>query len=599
MRLLLLLSLALGLAGPALAQEAPPKHEFRGAWIATVINLDWPSCRTCSVDVQQAELLAHLDGLQAAGLNAALFQVRAESDAFYDSPFEPWSHWLTGEQGTAPSPYWDPLAFAVEEAHKRGLELHAWFNPYRADRGSDYPKAASHVTNTNPEWILTFNDIKILDPGLPEVRDYVTSVVADVARRYDIDGVHFDDYFYPYPPNTITNEDDATFAQHNGGFTDRGNWRRFNIFRLVRQVRDSLQVVRPEAAFGISPFGIWKNGVPAGISGMDAHNTIYADAVAWLENDLVDYITPQLYWAFGGSQDYGALAPWWESVRNERHLYPGHGLYRSDRATYSGSLFSASEIPNQIRLNRATEGIQGSVHFRAKNITQFASRGFADSLRTDLYRTPALPPPMAWKSQDAPGSPSALVAAERPGTTTVDLAWDAPTSGDAEARFFAVYRIPSSEAGDLGAAMEQSTNLVAVTGETTASDVPPVNDVYTYVVTSVSANSIESAPSNVVAVQSSVATERATPPALALAAPRPNPARSHAEVGFTLREPARVTLRGVDVLGREVARLLDDAPRAAGSHSATWQTAGASSGTYLLVLEVDGQRASRPVVVTR
>jgi len=333
---------------------------------------------------------------------------------------------------------------------------------------------------------------------------------------------------------------------------------------------------------------------------MDAYNTIYADAVAWLNNDLVDYITPQLYWAFGGGQDYGKLAPWWESVRNGRHFYPGHGLYRSDRATFSGALFSASEIPNQIRLNRATEGIDGSVHFRAKNITLYGSRGFADTLRTDLYRTPALPPPMAWKSQDAPGAPTALGAAIPTGTSgQAELTWQAPEGGDAEARFFAVYRIPSAEAGDLGAAMERSENLVAVTGETRASVEPRGADVYTYVVTSVSPNSIESAPSNPVLVQGSVATEAEAPGALALGVPRPNPARSHTEVGFTLREPARVTVRVVDVLGREVARLLDDAPRAAGPHSATWQTAAASSGTYLVVLEVDGLRATRPVVVVR
>ncbi|WP_412068390.1 glycoside hydrolase family 10 protein [Rubrivirga sp. IMCC43871] len=594
---LALLSLLLALVYPvATSAQAPPKHEFRGAWVATVLGLDWPTCRSCSPDAQRAQLVEILDSLQAINVNAVLFQVRVEADAFYASPFEPWSYWITGEQGRDPG--YDPLAVAIDEAHARGMELHAWFNPYRAERGSGYPVDPTHVTVAHPEWILDFGSIKILDPGLPEVRDYVTSVVTDVARRYDIDGVHFDDYFYPYPPNTITNEDDASFAAHGGAF-DRANWRRFNVFRFVRQVRDSLAVVRPEAAFGISPFGIWKSGVPAGTSGLDAFNTVYADAVGWLDNDLIDYLTPQLYWPFGGNQDYGKLAPWWASVRNDRHLYPGHGLYRADPNTFSGSLYASTEVPRQVRFNRATEGIQGSVFFRALNLTFYPTKGFADSLRTDLYRSPALPPPMAWKSQDVPGTPSALVAEERPGTTTVDLTWDAASGGDAEARFYAVYRVPSAETGDLGAAMERSENLVAVTGATTATDVPPANDVYTYVVTSVSPNSIESAPSNAVTVQSGVATEREAPPALALAVPRPNPARSHAEVGFSLREPARVTLRVVDVLGREVARLLDDAPRASGSHTATWQTAGASSGTYLLVLEVDGLRASRPVVVTR
>jgi len=595
MRLFLL---ALCLTATAVAQ-APPKYEFRGAWIATVINLDWPSCRTCSPDVQQAELIGHLDELKAAGLNAVLFQVRAESDALYASPYEPWSYWLTDEQGTAPEPYWDPLAFVVEEAHKRGMELHVWFNPYRADRGSGYPKAASHITNTHPEWILDFGSIKILDPGLPDVRSYFSSVVADVVRRYDVDGVHFDDYFYPYPPNQITNQDAGTFDQYNGGFTDVNNWRRYNVFRMIRQVRDSIQAVRPEAVFGISPFGIWKSGVPAGISGMDAYSAIYADAVGWLENDLIDYVTPQLYWAFGGGQDYGKLAPWWESVRHGRHLYPGHGLYRADNNTSDGSLFAANEIPRQVRFNRATEGIDGSVFFRAKNITRYGSRGFADTLSTDLYRYPALPPPMDWKSQDAPGVPTALTAAQRDGGTTVDVSWTAPSSGDAAARFYAVYRIPAAEVADLDAAMAQAKNLAVVTGETSATDVPPVGGLYTYVVTSVSANSIESLPSNPAVVQSSVATEASPDGILALAAPRPNPVHGETTLAFTLRQPGRVTLRVLDVLGREVARLVDGAPLAADTHAVQWTPAGLGSGTYVVVLEADGARVARPIVVIR
>ena len=596
MHRLLLLALCL-LAGVDHAQSDPPKHEFRGTWISTVLNLDWPSCRECTPAQQQAQLVDILDGAKAAGLNALLFQVRTESDALYDSPYEPWSYWLTGAQGTAPDPVWDPLAFAVEEAHKRGMELHAWFNPYRADRGSGYPKAASHVTNAHPEWILDYGTIKILDPGHPEVRDHVTKVIMDVVRRYDVDGVHFDDYFYPY--EGTTNEDRETYNTYGGGFTDIGNWRRFNVFRFVRQVRDSIAAERPEVAFGISPFGIWRSGVPTGITGMDAYSQIYADAVGWMDNELLDYLTPQLYWAFGGGQDYGKLAPWWESVRNGRHLYPGHGLYRSEGATFSGTLFSPSEIPNQVRLNRATDGIDGSVFFRAKNITLYSSKGFADTLKTDLYRYPALPPPMAWKSQDAPEAPTGLTAAERPEGTTIDVAWTAPAGGATEARFYAVYRVPSAEAGDLAAAMERPENLAAVTGETAVTDVPPMGDVYTYVVTSVSANSIESAPSNAVTVQSSVARETAAPLAVTLDAPRPNPVSGQTTLGFTLRQPGPVTLRVVDVLGREVARLLDAQPHAADAHAVTWRPGATGSGTYFVILEVDGERATRPVVVVR
>ena len=589
------------LAAPALAQSDPPKHEFRGAWIATVINLDWPT-RGASTASQKEDLVFHLDKLQQAGINAALFQVRSEADAMYDSPYEPWSYWLTGEQGTAPDPFYDPLAFAIEEAHKRGMELHAWFNPYRADRDpNDYQPVASHVVNQHPDWILDFGSIKILDPGLPEVRDYVTTVITDVVRRYDIDGVHFDDYFYPYPPNTITNQDDASFGEHGAGFT-RDNWRRFNVFRFIRQVRDSIQTTRPEVVFGISPFGIWKSGVPEGIVGLDAYDTLYADAVGWLDNDLIDYVTPQLYWPFGGGQDYGKLAPWWASVRNARHLYPGHGLYRSEPATFSNTLYDASEVPRQVRFNRATEGIQGSVFFRARNLTLFSSKGFADSLKTDLYRYPALPPPMAWKSQDAPGTPTGLTTTAPAGNQTgsVNLTWEAPTSGDTDARFYAVYRVPPSEAGDLAAALTGSRNLAAVTGETAYTDTPPGDGLYTYVVTAVSANSIESAPSNAVSAQGATASEPGTQFASTLEVPRPNPVLTQTEIRFSLRAPASVTVRIVDALGREVARLLDAAPRAADAHAVMWRPeASVGSGTYFVVLDASGERVTRPLVVVR
>lgn len=606
----ILLAIA-ALAWSAGAQAQAQKYEFRGAWVATVANLDWPSCTSCSSDVQKADLIDILDGLQEAGINAVIFQVRTEADALYDSPFEPWSYWLTGEQGTAPEPFYDPLAFAIEEAHARGMELHAWINPYRADRGSSYPKAASHVTNANPDWILSFSHgISILDPGLPQVRDRVAAIVGDIARRYDIDGLHYDDYFYPYPStgfSRITNEDDATFAAHSRGFTDRGDWRRDNVNLLVAQIQDTLRAVRPEAVHGVSPFGIWKSGTPTGTTGLDAYSVIYADAVAWLDAQDIDYLTPQLYWSServfdadgDGDNDFNrqrftTLANWWASVRNDRHLYPGMAGYRIGQRG-----FEADEIPNQIRYTRSRDDIGGSVIFRANSGILFSSLGLGDSLRTDLYRTAALPPVMDWMSQQAPGAPTALTAAERPGDTTVDLSWTAPVAGDAEARFFAVYRIPSAEAGDLTAAMARGENLVEVTGQATATDVPPVNDLYTYVVTAVSANSIESLPSNPAVVQSSVATEADGPLAAALGTPRPNPARGHTTVDVTLAQAGRVTLRVVDVLGREVARLLDAAPRTAGTHPVTWQTGALGSGTYLLILEGPEGRATRPVVVVR
>lgn len=608
-RALLVILLALS-AIPASAQ----KHEFRGAWIASVANLDWPSCRSCSSESQQAELLEILDGLQSVGVNAVVFQVRTEADALYDSPYEPWSHWLTGRQGTPPDPFYDPLAFAVDEAHGRGMELHAWINPYRADRGSNYPKAATHVTNTNPEWVLSFRTgISILDPGLPEVRDRVASIVADIVRRYDVDGIHYDDYFYPYPTtgfSSITDEDDATFAAHPRGFTDRGDWRRDNVNLLVAQIQDSVQAVRPEVVHGVSPFGIWKSGVPSGTSGLDAYNVIYADAVAWLDSQTVDYLAPQLYWSSQRSFDadgdgdldfnrqrFTTLAPWWESVRNDRHVYPGLATYRN-----SNRGFGPEEIPTQIRYTRSRDGLQGTIFFRAQYGVVRQDAGLSDTLQTDLYRHAALPPPMAWKSQEAPGTPTGLQTSTPAGNQSgaVDLTWQAPASGDAAARFYAVYRIPPEEAGDLSAAIADARNVAAMTGETTYTDEPPGDGLYTYVVTAVSANSIESVPSNAVQAQGATASEPDARRAFVLEPPRPNPVSTQAEVRFSLRAPASVTLRVVDALGREVARLLDDAPRSADVHAVVWRPeAGVGSGVYFVVLDAGGERSTRPIVVAR
>ncbi len=593
----LLLAILLTIAlQPAFAQ-APPKYEFRGAWIATVVNLDWPSSRT-STAAQQAQLIEILDDLQEVGINAVVFQVRPESDAFYASETEPWSYWLTGAQGTAPDPFYDPLAFAIEEAHKRGMELHAWFNPYRVQRSvGDYATDELHVSNQHPEWTFTIGSIQVLDPGLPQVRDYVTGVIADVAERYDIDGVHFDDYFYPYPPNQITNQDAGTFATYPRGFTDIGDWRRDNVNLLVAQVQDTLQVVNPEVVFGISPFGIWRNGVPSGIVGLDAYNVIFADATAWLDAGTVDYVAPQLYWAFGGGQDYGRLAPWWASVANERHIYPGLALYRTN--------YSNTEIPRQIRLNRELDEVKGQILFRSQFI-QTNALSAADSLRQDFYRYPALPPVMPWRSQAVPATPGALDFT-RDGEL-VTLSWSPPASSAADsARFFALYRIQSATEPDYETALTDARNLLAVTGDTTFTDRPfDVGEPYYYVVTGVSANSIESAPSNAVVLEGiAVGTDEAAGPlAFELGQNYPNPFNARTTISFSLDRPAPVTLRVYNLLGQTVATLVDGARYAAGPHTVEWDGVAASghplgSGTYFYRLEVDGRREAKAMTLVR
>lgn len=281
-----------------------PKQEFRGVWLSTVANIDWPEDKYDSEAKKQADLVKFMDTLKASGINAVLFQVRPACDAMYQSEIEPWSYWFSGTQGEGPSAdsLWDPLEFAIQEAHKRGMELHAWVNPYRAVHAPDMMDSSfymsdSHVAKQHPEWLLKFNSVYILDPGKADVRDYIHEVFMDIVERYDIDGLHMDDYFYPY--EQITNEDSLTFVNQNRGIEDIHDWRRDNINLLVERVSKSIDKTKPWVKWGISPFGIYRPGVPEGIEGFDAWSVLYCDPIAWLKAKTVDYITPQCYWQFG------------------------------------------------------------------------------------------------------------------------------------------------------------------------------------------------------------------------------------------------------------------------------------------------------------
>lgn len=471
--------------------QTPPKREFRAAWVATVTNLDWPTSPGASTASQKAQLTDILNGLQAAGINVVIFQVRPECDALYASTIEPWSYWLTGSQGSAPGPLWDPLQFAVDEAHKRGMELHAWFNPYRAVRSiGSYTQAANHVSVQHPEWILTFSStkLKILDPGVPGVRTHVARVVADIVRRYDVDGVHADDYFYPYDP-IISTEDAATFAAYPRGFSNIGDWRRDNVNLLMKLITDSISVIKPYVKFGMSPFGIWKNGVPPGITGLDAYNEIYGDAIAWLHQRTVDYLTPQLYWKIGGSQDYNKLMPWWADscYANNRHFYPGQ-IFGS---------YTAAELPNQLKLDRANAKVGGQVIFRAALLVA-NQLGYADSLKKSYYAYPSLLPTMAWKDVMPPYMPRNLRYEKTSPTGPAALRWDIPITapdGDSASRY-AVYRFDHAPA--LPGELADARNMLVVVGERQyVPSTPPAGGPYSYVVTALDRNYNESEPSSV------------------------------------------------------------------------------------------------------
>ncbi len=655
MKKISLLLIATLIASFVKAQEYEiPKREFRGAWMATVINLDWPQSGGLAPRFQKSDLINKLNRLKDAGINVLYFQIRTEGDALYDSSIEPWSRYLTGEEGKAPEPYWDPLEFVIEEAHKRGMELHAWLNPYRAMRSipddftqkalpknaanknseevdeslkpflmKEYEKgkakfpgtserADNHISNTHPDWLIVTkgNDapIAIMNPGLPEVIDYNVDVVMDVVNRYDVDGIHFDDYFYPYPQNHlgVNSEsealDDETFAMYPRGFTDKDDWRRNNIDIFVEALHDSINAVKPWVKFGISPFGIWKTNVPNGIGGMNAYEVIYGDGIAWLQEQTIDYITPQLYWKIerfrNAGQDYITLVNWWadSAAANGRHMYPGHAVYRSDGNT-GDATYGANEVPKQIRINRQNPKIQGSVFFRTKNLTNFSSKGFADSLENNFYRFASLQPTMEWKDVTKPASPENLVVNRDSETEYIfNISWDKPNddpvskinaSGHVDTLIkYAVYRVDSGIAPDEVAEMENYYNLIEVTGETSFQDVaPPSENGYWYFVTAVSRNNVESDPTN--AEEGGVVVSSEEEPDLvgdfALSQNYPNPFNPSTEINFKLAESGFTTLKVYDMLGREVSTLVSE-NMTAGKHTVNFNASNLASGVYIYQL---------------
>jgi uncharacterized lipoprotein YddW (UPF0748 family) len=574
-----------------------PQQEFRGVWIATVINLDWPANRDSSPAVQQADLRAKFDRLQRMGINAAFFQIRTENDALYDSTYEPWSYYLTGQEGRAPVPFWDPLQFAIELAQERGIELHAWFNPYRSVRNTGaFTRSNEHISVTKPEWILTFGTLKILNPGIPDVIDYTTKIVMDVVRRYDVDGVHFDDYFYPYAPNTITNQDASTFAEFRGDFTNIADWRRDNVNKMIQAVHDSIKAVKPHVKFGISPFGIWRPGHPSGIVGTDAYATLYADAKAWIADQSVDYLIPQLYWAFGGGQDYAKLAPWWGTETKDRHLYTGNAVYKMEPSWN----WPTVEIGNQVRFNRQRDDIRGQTYFRSR-LLHNNLKGIADSMRTDWHLHPVPTPTMDWLDTTIPPVPvnSDVALVKETGGTRVfaELNWQKPefvgAQGDGLLRYV-IYRVVSADVPNAQEVLSNPANRIAITGATTFSEeVQESEDSYFYFVTSITRNSVES--------ESPVALELVVPTSveylselsnqIRLMGNYPNPFNPTTSISFSLSEPVEITLTVYDILGRTIDLVAEGLyPR--GQHQVSFDASRLNSGVYIYVLEAGGQRLS-------
>ncbi len=415
---------------------APPVlREFRGVWVATVANIDWPSKPGLPVATQQQELLAILDRAAELHLNAVIFQVRPAADALYKSDIEPWSEYLTGTQGRAPSPAWDPLEFAVRESHARGLELHAWFNPYRAQNDqAKSPLSATHFARTNPALVKRYGGFLWMDPGEPEVRARTVRVVLDVVKRYDIDGVHIDDYFYPYPiarsrgRGELPFPDNASWQKYVAarGRLARDDWRRENVNLLVKELAEGIRAEKPWVKFGISPFGIWRPGSPPSVRGFDAYLKLYADARKWLNEGWGDYFSPQLYWpTYKEGQKYGVLLEWWSKENQlRRHLWPGN--FTSRAGARGAGAVSVSELLEQIQQTRIHPGATGNVHFSMRSFVQNQA-GMNDTLLVGPYRGAALVPASPWMS--APPAPKPLIdlGRDRNGFRTATLG---TTSGE-------------------------------------------------------------------------------------------------------------------------------------------------------------------------
>jgi uncharacterized lipoprotein YddW (UPF0748 family) len=387
------------------------EREFRGLWVATVDNVDWPSRPNLTTREQQAELTVILDRAVRLRMNVVILQVRPCCDALYDSKIEPWSEYLTGQMGSAPKPYYDPLAFAVEEAHKLGLELHAWFNPYRARiRDSKSPVSRNHVTITHPGLVRTYGKYLWLDPTQPATREYSLSVIMDVVRRYDIDGVHFDDYFYPYketasPKSKVEMDfpDDVSWGhyQKTGGKMSRNDWRRENVTLFVRAVYEAIKREKPWVKFGIAPFGIWQPKHPEGIAGLNSYDVLYSDSRRWLADGWVDYLAPQLYWPIAQkAQSFPALLNWWEEQNiQHRLLCPGIKV-----DGWKGIDNDARELTNEILTTRRQSGAAGDILWHSKPLLANHG-GVADALRKGVYGEPALVPACPWLEKESPARP--------------------------------------------------------------------------------------------------------------------------------------------------------------------------------------------------
>ena len=393
------------MAGGVFAQvqtgSAYPKREFRAAWIQSVNG----QFRGMPTEKLKQNLIGQLNSLQKAGINAIIFQARPAADALYASRLEPWSRFLTGVQGKAPEPYWDPMQFMIDECHKRGMEFHAWINPYRTKTTLKSELAPNHVYNIHPEWFVTYGDQLYFDPALPESRRHICMVVSDIVSRYDVDAIHMDDYFYPYPIKGKDFPDDASFARFGGGFSNKGDWRRSNVNVLIKKLHETIREIKPWVKFGVSPFGIYRNesSDPLGskTKGLQNYDDLYADVLLWAREGWIDYNIPQIYWHIGHPvADYETLVKWWARNTENRPLFIGQSVMNTVQNADPKNP-SINQLPRKMALQRAYQTIGGSCQWPASAVVENAGK-YRDALIAEYHKYPALPPVFDFMDNEAP-----------------------------------------------------------------------------------------------------------------------------------------------------------------------------------------------------
>ena len=440
---------------------AQPKREFRGAWIQCV-NGQFQGMGTQKM---QQTLSYQLDELRRDGVNAIIFQVRPECDALYESQIEPWSRFLTGRQGQAPSPYWDPLQWMIEECHRRGMELHAWIKPYRARTKTTTLLAPNLIKIRKPQNCFEYDGLTILNPGIPENRDYICEVARDIVTRYDVDGIHMDDYFYPYPAAGQQIPDEEQYRMYNNGIRDRGDWRRYNVNLFIEQFYKTVHEAKPWVKVGISPFGIYRNkrsnSIGSNTNGLQNYDDLYADVLLWMNNGWMDYCVPQLYWEIGHkAADYDTLIRWWNHYASKRPLYIGEDVERTVKATDPRNP-SQHQQPAKYQLHREMENVKGTVLWYAKAAVDNVGN-YGTLLRNNYWRTPALQPDMSFIDKKT----TKKVRSLKPVWTSDGymLFWTAPKgkTWQKKAVSYVVYRFNKGEKVNI----DDATKIVAVTPNT-------------------------------------------------------------------------------------------------------------------------------------